>query len=112
MMDSAMTFVVRREDPRTQDAQVLLDELTATLALYTGDGGQARFSLEDICSVRGAFVIARTTHGEPLGCGAFKRHDYGVAELKRIYTRPNNLGVGCAILQLLETEAITAGYRK
>jgi ribosomal protein S18 acetylase RimI-like enzyme len=34
-----------------------------------------------------------------------------VAELKRLYRRPNASGVGNAILKTLEAEAITAGYR-
>ncbi|MBP0588293.1 GNAT family N-acetyltransferase [Paraburkholderia sp. LEh10] len=106
-----MTVIVRREDPHSQDAQTLLDELSATLALYSGDGGRSRFSVEEFCSARGAFVVARTVQGVPLGCGAFRRHDDGVAELKRIYSRPNSLGVGAAILQMLEVEAVTAGYR-
>jgi GNAT superfamily N-acetyltransferase len=108
---SAKRVHVRREDPCTDDAQLLLDECTATLALFSGDGGQARFKLEEVCSARGAFVVARTNKGAPLGCGAFRRFDYGVAELMRIYCRPDSGDTGQAILNMLETEAVTAGYR-
>jgi GNAT superfamily N-acetyltransferase len=89
---------------------MLLDELSATLALSTGDGGQSRFDIEDACSARGGFVIARTTSGAAIGCGACRRHDYGVEELKRIYSRPEYKGVGTAIVRRLEQEAINAGY--
>ncbi|WP_414695076.1 GNAT family N-acetyltransferase [Paraburkholderia sp.] len=41
---------------------------------------------------------------------AFRRHHYGVAELKRIYCRPEYKGVGTAIVQRLEQESINAGY--
>ncbi|ACC74121.1 GNAT family N-acetyltransferase [Paraburkholderia phymatum] len=106
-----MRVSVGCEDPCTQDAQLLLDECAATLALYSGDGGQSRFRLEEVCSARGAFVVARTRQGAPLGCGAFRRFDYGVAELMRIYCRRESGGAGQAILDMLETEAMTAGYR-
>ena len=31
------TIVINREDPASMDAQTLLDELSATLAVFTGD---------------------------------------------------------------------------
>ncbi|WP_244851226.1 GNAT family N-acetyltransferase [Caballeronia sp. SL2Y3] len=103
-------ILVRREDPWSLEAQALLDELSAMLAVFSGDGGQSRFSPEDACSARGAFVVARTTQGLALGCGAFRRFDYGVAELKRLYSRPNTCGVGKAILTQLEADAAAVGY--
>lgn len=110
MMESAMDFVIQREDLYSLDAQILMDELSAMLAILSGDGGQSRFSVDDVCSARGAFVIARSSHGAPLGCGALRRFDFGVAELKRVYARPNKSGVGRAILSALEREAVEAGY--
>ncbi|WP_133061229.1 GNAT family N-acetyltransferase [Paraburkholderia hospita] len=106
-----MKVYVRREDPCTEDAQLLLAECAATLALFSGDGGQSRFKLEEVCSARGASVMARTNKGAPIGCGAFRRFDYGVAELMRIYCRPDGGDTGQAIRDMLETEAVTAGYR-
>ncbi|VXB43183.1 GCN5-related N-acetyltransferase [Burkholderia sp. 8Y] len=105
-------ILVRREDPWSLDAQALLDELSAMLAVFSGDSGQSRFCLEDVCSARGAFVVARTAQGFALGCGAFRRFDYGVAELKRLYSRPKTCGVGKAILTQLEADAAAAGYHK
>ncbi|WP_177200441.1 GNAT family N-acetyltransferase [Paraburkholderia diazotrophica] len=105
-----MDFVIQREDPYSLDAQILMDELSAMLATLSGDGGQSRFCADDVCSARGAFVLARTSQGTPLGCGAFRRFDFGVAELKRVYARPNKAGVGRALLSALEAEAVAAGY--
>jgi len=107
---SETAILVRREDPWSLDAQALLDELSAMLALFSGDSGQSRFSLEDVCTARGGFLVARTTQGIALGCGAFRRFDYGVAEIKRIYSRPNTCGVGRAILGQLEADAAAVGY--
>jgi ribosomal protein S18 acetylase RimI-like enzyme len=44
------------------------------------------------------------------GCGAFRRFDYGVAELKRLYSRRFCCGVGKAILTQLQELATEAGY--
>jgi GNAT superfamily N-acetyltransferase len=103
-------LVIQREDPWSTDARLLLDELSATLALFTRHSGQASFFLEDFCTPRAAFLIARTAAGEPVGCGAFRRFDYGVAELKRLYSRRFCGGVGKAILAQLQELATDAGY--
>jgi ribosomal protein S18 acetylase RimI-like enzyme len=110
MMHPSITIIVVREDPRIQDAQILLDESSAAFAIFSGDSGQSRFRTEDLCSARGEYLIARTAQGEPLGCGAFRRFDYGVAEVTRIYSRQSRIGVGQAILRKLELGAVTAGY--
>jgi N-acetylglutamate synthase-like GNAT family acetyltransferase len=108
----SLTTVVRRETPYCEDGRVLLDEAGAIMAMYLGDSGTARFSLDDLCSARGAFVVARQADGALLGCGALRRVDYGLAEIVRIYRRPGSRGIAGELLRLLEAEAITAGYRK
>ncbi|WP_244818432.1 GNAT family N-acetyltransferase [Caballeronia sp. Lep1P3] len=110
MTPSETAILVRREDPWSLDARALLDELSAMLAIFSGDGGQSRFCLEDVCSARGGFLVARTAQGFALGCGAFRRFDYGVAEIKRLYSRPDTCGVGKAILTQLEADAAAVGY--
>ncbi|MDR5733469.1 GNAT family N-acetyltransferase [Caballeronia sp. LZ025] len=112
MTPSGTAILVQREDPWSKDAQALLDELSAMLAVYSGDSGQSRFCLQDVCSARGAFLVARNEQGFSLGCGAFRRFDYGVAEVKRLYSRPNTCGVGSALLAQLEAEAAAVGYHK
>lgn len=112
MTPSGTAILVQREDPWSQDARALLDELSAMLAVFSGDSGQTRFCLQDVCSARGAFLVARDELGIALGCGAFRRFDYGVAELKRLYSRPNSCGVGSALLAQLEAEAAAVGYHK
>jgi len=83
--------------------------MSALRALYSGDGGQSRFMPEDACSSRSAFVLARTKTRAPLGCGAFRRYNFGAAELQRIFCRVEGQGVGSAILRMLETEALATG---
>ena len=112
MNDMSVVVVMREENPRTFDARAMLDELSATLALYTGDGAQSRFRIEDVQSSRSVFVVARTIDGHAIGCGALRRHSFGIAELKRIYRRPEWPGAGSAILRFLEGVAVSMGYRR
>lgn len=111
MKQTTLAVLVRREDPRSDNALLLLDELSATLAALTGDSGQSRFDVNDICTAQGGFVIARSARGALLGCGAFQPYKSSVAELKRIYSRSGHCGIGSAIVRQLEFEAFAAGYR-
>jgi GNAT superfamily N-acetyltransferase len=110
MTRMATTLRIQREDPWCHDARILLDELGAALALSTGSSGQTRFYMEEVCSARGAFLIARTTEGEAVGCGGFRRFDYGVAEVQRMFSRTEHSNVGKALLSHLEELAAVAGY--
>ncbi|MEX3924957.1 MULTISPECIES: GNAT family N-acetyltransferase [Paraburkholderia] len=112
MKESAVVVTVRREDPATRDAGLLLDELSAMVALYCGDGAQSRFNEQDAMTPRGAFVIARTTDGQAIGCGALRRFSFEVAEFKRIYRRAEFHGAGAAILRYLEELAAAMDFRR
>ena len=112
MDESSVIAMVRREDPGTPDAAVLLDELSAMIALYCGDGAQRRFQPEDVRLARSAFVVARTMDGLAIGCGALRRFSFEVAEFKRIYRRPESAGAGAAVLRHLERLAVAMGYRR
>ena len=99
------------EDPRSPVAVALMDELTRTLAGITGEGGAGSFDVADVCGPGGAFVVARSPGGEPLGCGAIRPLSEGVAEVKRMYARPGTRGVGSAVLASLEARARSLGYQ-
>ncbi len=88
-----------------------MEELSETLAQITGDNGKSSFDPSDVRAAKGRFVIARNSEGEALGCGAFRPLKEGVAEVKRMFSRPGTKGVGSAILKFLEGEARTLGYR-
>jgi GNAT superfamily N-acetyltransferase len=58
------------------------------------------------------FLVARDADGNALGCGALlEPHTPGVAELKRMFTRPQARGQGVAraLLERLEDEARARG---
>lgn len=105
------TIVINREDVSSTDSQTLLDELSATLALLTGDGGQSRFSICDVALERSRFLVARGGFDTPLGCGAFRPLGEHIAEIKRLYARCGTDGVGSAILARLEQDAAELGYQ-
>jgi ribosomal protein S18 acetylase RimI-like enzyme len=112
MSDLSLVAVVREENPCTLDARAMLDELSAMLALYSADGAQSRFSIEDVQRSRSAFAVARTIDGHAIGCGDLRRYSFEIEEFKRIYRRPQCPGTGAAILQFLEDVAVSMGYRR
>jgi ribosomal protein S18 acetylase RimI-like enzyme len=104
-------LTIRAEDPGTPDAVALIDELSAALAAITGDSGRSSFDLGDVRAARALFVVARNGGGQAVGCGAFRPLADGIAEVKRMYSRPGNPGVGSALLAFLEAQAAVLGYR-
>ncbi len=90
-----MSIFVRKADPRELDARVLRDELSATLAMLTGDSRQFRNTAENFLSPRACFVLARAFDGRPRGSGAFARHAYRVAEITQIFARAETYGTDC-----------------
>jgi GNAT superfamily N-acetyltransferase len=99
------------EDPTSADSHALMEELSVTLARITGDSGKASFDPNDVRAPKARFVIARNIEGHAVGCGAFRPLHEGVAEVKRMYSRPGTIGVGSAILAFLEAEARNFGYK-
>jgi GNAT superfamily N-acetyltransferase len=97
-------------DPDDPAALPLLEELSAALAAITGDSGKASFAAADTRVPRSTFVVARSTEGELLGCGALRPLDGDIGEIKRMYARPGTSGVGAALLAHLEQTAQEFGY--
>lgn len=99
------------EDPGTPDAAALIEELSAALEVITGDSGKSSFDAADVRGAGACFAVARTADGVAVGCGAIRPLSDGVAELKRMYARPGNPGVGSALLVFLEAQAAALEYR-
>lgn len=59
-------------------------------------------------------VIVAYENNQPVGCGAFKEYELGVAEIKRMYVKPFHRGKGIAgqILTALEQWAKDEGYNR
>jgi DNA-binding MarR family transcriptional regulator/N-acetylglutamate synthase-like GNAT family acetyltransferase len=69
-------------------------------------------SAEELTPPAGVFVVARLG-GRPVGCGALKRKDRRIGEIKRMWvsSETRGLGVGRRILEALEARARTFGLR-
>lgn len=96
--------------PNTPEAIILMNELSEILESITGDSGKNSFNPNDICGPRALFVIAYNENEEAIGCGAIRPIDEKIAEVKRMYTRTKENGVGTKILCYLEKRAQEMGY--
>lgn len=101
---------IKREDPYSSVAIQLMNELSASLELITGDSGRNSFDPQDVCIPRSIFVIAYDQNGEPAGCRAIRPISGETAELKRMYSRIKGKGIGTYILSYLENQARNFGY--
>jgi GNAT superfamily N-acetyltransferase len=106
---------LHRENFLSPVVQQLIAALNAELtARYPEDGANFfNLSAEEVSDGRGAFFVAYRDDC-PIGCGAVRRTEPNVAEIKRMYVAPTarGLGVGRQILNALEAEARRLGARR
>jgi hypothetical protein len=99
-----------KKNPNEPDAVVLMDELSKSLELITGDSGKNSFNSEDVCVPRSLFVIAYDDNGQAVGCGGIRPINQSIAEVKRMFAKVKAKGVGTEILSYIETQAREMGY--
>jgi GNAT superfamily N-acetyltransferase len=103
---------ISREDILSPVVQRLIGALNAELDERYPEEGANHFRLdpEEVADGRGAFLVAYIG-GRPVGCGAVRRIEPAVAEIKRMYVAPEARGrsVGRQVLLELETEARRLG---
>ena len=107
---SALSVTV--EDPHSDAALRLVENLSAELGERYGDDGSGAFSPADVQVPGGAFIVTR--RGErPAGCGALRPLERGIGEVKRMFVEPSarRQGIARIILEELETIAAQFGYR-
>lgn len=110
-----MSVVIRPSRLDAPAARALIAALNAELLLRYPEEGATHFGLtvDEVASGRGAFVLA-WRDATPVGCGAVRRIDDGVAELKRMFvaTAARGAGIGGRILAHLEDEARALGVAR
>ena len=105
------SIVISAESPFSDDAISLMDELSKCLQYITGDSGKNSFDSNDVCNEKAIFVIARNRSGRAIGCGAFRPMNEITAEVKRMYAKEKEAGIGTMILSYLEQQAFNMGYK-
>lgn len=102
---------IKLSEPNSAEANALINELSETLAKITGRDGRDSFSSSDVTVPRSLFLIAYQDE-QPVGCGALRPVNDETCEIKRMYTREQNKGVGQRILAELEKGARDLKYKK
>lgn len=112
---TVLSVEVRNHDLTSEVAQRLIKALNAELeARYPEEGANFfRLDPDEVSDGRGAFLVAYID-GKPVGCGAVRRIEPNVAEIKRMYVDPSVRGrrVGRRILDALESHARRLNARR
>jgi GNAT superfamily N-acetyltransferase len=106
---------IRRAELQSPQAQSLILALNAELEQRYPEEGANFFRLEaeEVTAGRGGFFLA-SMDGAPVGCGAVRSLEPGIAEIKRMYVAPSarGRGVGRRIVAELESEARRLGMHR
>lgn len=108
-----MTLQIAIETPLQDDVRALISELNETLSVLTPPEFCFHMTVEQMATPETTLFVARD-HGRAVACGALRRHDGGIGEVKRMYTHPSHRGqgVGKAIVQRIEEAARGEGMAK
>ena len=95
-----------------EDFLELVKLLDAELTIR--DGAEHGFYAQFNKPVGLGAVLVAYLNGDPVGCGAFKRYEDGVAEIKRMFVRPEARGrrIAASVLKELEKWAAESGFRE
>ena len=101
---------LRYSDPVVR---ALESELQLEYAERYGDPDVGPIAPEDFTPPEGQFLVGFVGN-EPVATGGYRRHDDGVAEIKRMYVAHEHRGGGHArrLLAELEEQAVRAGYHR
>ncbi|MDX8517633.1 GNAT family N-acetyltransferase [Mesorhizobium dulcispinae] len=108
-----MAVEIAVETPLQDDVRALVAELNAALLELTPPEHCYHLTVEQMAGADTTVFIARE-NGLAVGCGALKRHDGVVGEVKRMYTRPSHRGqkIGAQIVERVEALARQEGLTR
>jgi putative acetyltransferase len=108
-----MSIAVAVESPLQDDVRDLVAALNATLLELTPPEFVFHMTVEQMAEPTTTVFIARDG-GKAVGCGALKRHQDGIGEVKRMYTRPSHRGrrIGAEIVARIEAMAREEGLKR
>lgn len=105
-------ITVTRVDGAAPDARACLDAYAADIDARFPEGFDPSdlVRAEEVSGDAGAFLVAYE-EGRPVGCGALRRLEPGIGELRHVWVHPDarRLGLARRLLTALETEATKRG---
>jgi putative acetyltransferase len=112
-MTAADVVAIGPEDPRQRDVQALIADLDAYVAQLYPPESNHLLDVETLAGPDVCFLVTRVDE-RAVGCGALRRHDDGLGEIKRMYVNPQmrGRGIGRRLLQALEAEAARQGLTR
>ncbi len=109
-----ISFRIEQEDPRQPAIRQMIAELNAYLLTLSPPEACYHMTAEEMADPSTTVFVARTPEGRAIGMGSLRREGDGIAEVKRMYTRPEARGqhVGSALLDRILDLANREGIEK
>src|SRR6476659_6800876 len=109
-----MPVTIAVESPLHDDVRTLIAELNAVLLERTPPEFCSHMTVEQMADAETTVFIARDDEGRAVACGALRRHERGIGEVKRMYTVPaeQGQGIGGRILERIEALAREEGLTR
>ena len=109
-----IAFRIEQEDPRQPAIRQMIAELNAYLLTLSPPEACYHMTAEEMADPSTTVFVARTPEGRAIGMGSLRREGDGIAEVKRMYTRPEARGqhVGSALLDRILDLANREGIEK
>lgn len=107
-----MTLTIAVESPLQDDVRALIEALNENLLALTPPEHCFHMTVEEMAAPDTTVFVARQD-GEAIACGALRRHEDRVGEVKRMYTVPEQQGQGIGgkildeIIALARKEGLT-----
>lgn len=112
MSEATKHVLLTVEDPYASPARQLVEAMWVDVEKrYSDEIGPCALDPAEVAGDGCVFLIARL-EGEPVGCGALRRVEPEVAEVKRVYVTPGARGrrIAGRILAELERQAREMGF--
>lgn len=109
----SISLEIAVETPLQDEVRALVAELNAVLLELTPPEHCHHLTVEQMADEDTTVFIAREG-GAAVACGALKRHEGGIGEVKRMYTRPSHRGqrIGEQIVARIEAMARAEGLKR
>lgn len=108
-----MAITIAVELPLSDDVRALIAALNANLLSLTPAEHCSHMTAEEMARPDTTVFVARD-NGKAIACGALRRHEDGVGEVKRMYTEPayQGQGIGGRIVVEVEVLARKEGFKR